>query len=158
MLLLQSVKSERKNISSYYTKTHKENMMSGLIPKKLRNDEKRHTAVPAYLSRRYTPPPPPSLNGGLFTGEPFLQDAPWRNIPVVPDTSHMIHFTLRSASPPEDALYQYPGGGHRPGNNYTPMPGVVPVGGTFPDLLCTPDRPRLPQQPQPRFSKFSYIN
>lgn len=67
--------------------------------------------------------PPPALNGGLFTGEPFKKDAPYANIPIVPDAGYMIHYALRSANPPVEALYQYPGG-FRPGNNTPIMPGV----------------------------------
>lgn len=125
--------------------------------------QKRHGHAPFYLAQRYTPPPPASHNGGLFTGEPFLPGAPWRSIPVVPDSSYMIHVTLRSADPPPEALYQYPGAGHRPGNNYSPMPGVTPVTppeGPYPDLLCTPELPRHElrrAQQTPRFSKFAYL-
>lgn len=52
--------------------------------------------------------PPPALNGGLYTGEPFK--GPWGNVPVVPDTDYMINVNLRSARPPPEALTQYPGG------------------------------------------------
>lgn len=67
--------------------------------------------------------PAPSLNGGLYTGEPFLKNAPWANVPVLPDASYMIHYNLRSANPPPGAIYHYPGG-QRPGNNTTVMYGV----------------------------------
>ena len=69
--------------------------------------------------------PPRSLNGGLFTGEPFAEGAPYANVPVIPDASYVIHYNLRSANAPEDAYYQYPGGGNRPGNNTALMPGVT---------------------------------
>jgi len=65
----------------------------------------------------------PKLNGGLYTGEPFQKDAPWANVPVVPDADYMTHYNLRSANPPLEALTQYPGG-TRPGNNNQVMPGV----------------------------------
>lgn len=73
-------------------------------------------------NKNFVPPPKPSLNGGLYTGEPFAKDAPYANVPVVPDAGYMIHYNLRSANPPPDAIYQYPGG-ERPGNNHQPMPG-----------------------------------
>ncbi len=71
----------------------------------------------------YERPPPQALNGGLYTGEPFLKNAPWANIPVIPDADYMIHYNLRSANPPPGALTQYPGM-TRPGNNFQAMPGV----------------------------------
>lgn len=67
--------------------------------------------------------PPLSLNGGLYTGTPFLPNAPWGNVPVIPDVDYMTHVNLRSACPPTEALSQYPGG-PRPGNNNQNMPGV----------------------------------
>jgi len=60
--------------------------------------------------------PPPPLNGGLYTGEPFKPDAPWRAFPVVPCTAYMNHVNLRSANPPIQALFQT-GANVRPGNN-----------------------------------------
>ena len=63
------------------------------------------------------------LNGGLFTGTPFIKGAPWGNIPVIPDAGYMTHFNLQSALPPKDALVQYPGG-LRLGNNNPSMPGL----------------------------------
>ena len=69
------------------------------------------------------PLPKPSLNGGLYTGEPFAKNAPYANVPVIPDVGYMIHYNLRSANPPPGAIYQYPGN-IRPGNNHQVMPGV----------------------------------
>ena len=60
--------------------------------------------------------PPSPLNGGLYTGEPFARDAPWRNFPVVPCTAYLNHYNLRSAQPPIQAIYQT-GAYVRPGNN-----------------------------------------
>lgn len=60
--------------------------------------------------------PPAPLNGGLFTGEPFKEDAPWRSFPVTPCTSYLNHYNLRSANPPVQALFQS-GANTRPGNN-----------------------------------------
>ena len=65
--------------------------------------------------------PPPSYNGGLYTGPPFA--GPWGNIPVTPTASNMTHNNLRSAEPPPGATQQYPGS-NRQGNNFNAMPGV----------------------------------
>ena len=67
--------------------------------------------------------PPPKLNGGLYTGEPFEENAPWANVPVIPDVDYMTFVNLRSANPPPGAILQYPGY-ERKGNNYQSMPGV----------------------------------
>jgi hypothetical protein len=48
----------------------------------------------------------------------------------------MVHVNLRSARPMCEALHMYPAGNHRPGNNYTPMPGVGPAPAPLSDLLC----------------------
>lgn len=85
--------------------------------------------------KSYVPPPPPSLNGGLYTGEPFKKGAPYANIPVTPDAGYMIHYNLRSANPPLDALFQYPGN-IRPGNNFQTMPGIKYASEKY-NLLCT---------------------
>jgi hypothetical protein len=69
----------------------------------------------------FTPPPAPSLNGGLYTGEPFRKGAPWANVPVIPDAG-VIAFTNLPASSPYEARYMLPGGGLRPGNNTPLMP------------------------------------
>ena len=69
--------------------------------------------------------PLPSLNGGLYTGEPFKEGAPYANIPIIPDGGYMTHFALRSADPPLQALYQY-NDSYRPGNNTPVMPGIEP--------------------------------
>lgn len=87
----------------------------------------------------YVPPPPPSLNGGRYTGEPFRPDAPWRNFPATPDVDYYNHTHIRSAmNLPPDAIYQYPGM-VRPGNNWQSMPGVLPQNPQTTGLfLCTP--------------------
>lgn len=69
--------------------------------------------------------PDPSLNGGLFSGEPFQKGAGWANVPIVPDSGYMIHYALESAGAPPGAKFQYPGGGKRPGNNHTMWSGVT---------------------------------
>ena len=80
------------------------------------------------MERTYVPPPPRALNGGLFTGEPFLAGAPWGNVPVVPDVDYMTNVNLRSANPPVQALFQYPGN-TRPGNNFQANTGLKPYVG-----------------------------
>jgi hypothetical protein len=72
---------------------------------------------------KYVPPPPRALNGGLYTGEPFLEGAPWANVPVIPDVDFMTNVNLRSANPPPQALFQYPGN-TRPGNNFQANTGL----------------------------------
>ena len=81
----------------------------------------------------YVPPPKPSLNGGLFTGEPFVHGAPWANIPVIPDVDFMTNMNLRSANPPPGAIFQYPGN-VRPGNNFQHNTGLKPFTGKTGDL------------------------
>lgn len=66
----------------------------------------------------YVPPPPASHNGGLYAGEPFEKDAPWRNFPVTPDAGFFNFTNLPNA--PLIAQHHVPGGGLRPGNN-TPL-------------------------------------
>ena len=67
-------------------------------------------------NRSHVPPPKPSLNGGLYTGEAFADKASYRNFPVQPDAVHMIANNLASANPPPGAQSQFPDG-LRPGNN-----------------------------------------
>lgn len=64
--------------------------------------------------------PPPRLNGGLYTGEPFRRDAPWGNIPVVPDAALLQRDTLLSAGPPPGVVGIQYASDARPGNN-TPI-------------------------------------
>lgn len=85
------------------------------------------------------PPPQPSINGGLYTGEPFLPGAPWGNVPVTPDSGFMIHYNLRSANPPPGAIYQYPGGSFRPGNNTPVMPGITKLANKPYTMYCIND-------------------
>ncbi len=70
----------------------------------------------------YAQIPPPSLNGGLYTGKPFDKNAPHANIPVIPDEGYMTHFNLMSAKPPIEAKSQY--NNIRPGNNYHGAVGI----------------------------------
>lgn len=64
----------------------------------------------------WSPIPPPKLNGGLYTGQSFIKDAPWANIYVHPSSAYMTNINLRSAGPPISALFQM-NVGYRPGNN-----------------------------------------
>lgn len=90
----------------------------------------------AHFERQTKDPLPlRALNGGWYTGEPFTKDAPWANVPVIPDASYMIHYNLRSANPPPGAITQYPSG-NRPGNNTQIMYGVVESKGPY-NMLMT---------------------
>ncbi len=104
----------------------------------------------------YVHPPLPSLNGGLYTGEPFQKGAPWANVPATPDAGYLIHYALSSANPPPGDAFQYPAA-IRPGNSHTTMYGVQRVSGPYP-IYCIKNQ----QQPDlstcsSRFSKYSYI-
>lgn len=78
---------------------------------------------------------PPSLNGGLYTGEPFREGAQYANIPIIPDGGYMTHFAIRSANPPTQALYQY-NDNYRPGNNTPVMPGLEQYKGGQYGIVC----------------------
>ena len=66
----------------------------------------------------------PMLNGGLFTGEPFQENAAWRNFPSKPETGHLVYHNLASANPPPGGQYHYPSANHRPGNNTPELFGI----------------------------------
>ena len=70
----------------------------------------------SYLDALPTPIPPRQVNGGLYTGIPFAQNAPWGNVPVVPDAQVMVRDNLKSANPPPNAQFFIPSF-TRPGNN-----------------------------------------
>lgn len=77
-----------------------------------------------------SPVPNPKLNGGLYTGTPFYENAPWGNVPVRPTTAYMTNVNLRTANPPVQALFQMQAG-FRPGNNTDDMmPGLQAYIGT----------------------------
>ncbi len=69
----------------------------------------------------YSQIPPPKINGGLYTGEPFKKDAPYRNFDVIPDEGYLTTVNLQSADPPPGAKNQFTY--TRPGNNL-----LIPVG------------------------------
>lgn len=104
-------------------------------------------------------PPPPTHNGGWFTGEAFAKNAPYATVPVIPDAGYLTHFNLRSAQPPPLAPYQYPGGGMRPGNNYQPMPGIQPMQGPY-NLWCAgKEAPACSApSPSPAFSRYFHLS
>jgi len=103
--------------------------------------------------------PPKSVNGGWFTGEPFVKNAPYGTVEVIPDSGYMTHFNLASARPPIDALFQYPGG-NRPGNNFQTMPGVQ-INRTYQVMTnispCAPSHEVNCSCPKCKFSKFAYF-
>lgn len=66
------------------------------------------------------PVPERSVNGGLYTGEPFEANAPWANVPVQPDVIALAQ-NLKSANPPPRAIEQLPSY-TRPGNNLVNSP------------------------------------
>lgn len=73
---------------------------------------------------KWSPIPPPKLNGGLYNGQPFSKNAEWANIPMRPTTAYFTNMGLRSANPPIGALFQM-NSGDRMGNNTDDlMPGV----------------------------------
>jgi hypothetical protein len=140
---------------AYHTVINKDNVYNPHFHVRPADQHRVAKVLSAHFEPGYTPPPPPSLNGGLYTGEPFLPGAPWRNVPVVPDASYLTHFNLRSANPPTDALFQYPGGGHRPGNNYTRMFGIKSFSPQHKDVLCAPCIQDTSKKP--KFSRFYYL-
>lgn len=91
----------------------------------------------------YIPPPPPSLNGGLYTGTPFQKNAPWANVPVVPDTTFILQNNLPKDAPFQ-AKYQYPP--TRQGNSHVEWTGLQKYEGTainsgpF-EIYCAPCKP-----------------
>lgn len=110
--------------------------------------------------------PPRELNGGLYTGQPFAPDAAWRNFPALPDAGYMVHVNLRSADPPEEARYQFPGA-MRAGNNSTVMYGTQHYTPETRDMLCAPGcgfpdglpvaKPGERQTRQRDFSMYYYL-
>lgn len=115
------------------------------------------------MNHLHVEPPEPSLNGGLYTGKPFAPNAPWGNVPVVPDTGYMIHYNLRSANPPPGAIYQYPGS-IRPGNSYTHMYGIQKYDDDRFNIYCAkPESKSIVStidetiKNKKRFVKYSYL-
>ena len=86
--------------------------------------DNKDTEYKAHQSRMNRIPPPP-MNGGLYTGEPFASRA-WANVPINPDAGSMVHDSLKlgNSAMPYDAKYQYVAY-PRPGNSEPTMPGLV---------------------------------
>lgn len=103
------------------------------------------------MNWNYLPPPPPQLNGGWYTGTPFPENAPWRNVVVTPDVSYMIHTNLLSANPPPGASQQYPTS-YRPGNNAPVMTGTQSYGPSN-DMMCI-RRDKIVTN-APKFAKYA---
>jgi hypothetical protein len=76
----------------------------------------------------------PPHNGGLYTGEPFMENAPWGNVPIVPITENLVHNTLKNVdNPTPGANTEYP---HytRLGNNFQTTPGLQVIN----NIACKP--------------------
>jgi hypothetical protein len=69
----------------------------------------------------YMKAPEPKLNGGLYSGEAF--NGKHGNVKVLADGEYMTTKNLKSANPPTEGLYHYPGY-TRPGNNKQELPGT----------------------------------
>lgn len=111
----------------------------------------------SYVPQEQIGIPKPALNGGLYTGESFKKNAPWANVPVIPDVGYMTNVNLRTANPPLDALTQYPGN-NRPGNNEQFMPGVN-VCSDKEGLMCNKPVSRQEyKEKTPKFGDYYYID
>ena len=114
------------------------------------------------LSSKYSKlPDRPAHNGGLYTGEPFMKDAPWRNFPTRPETGNMIFNNLRRMNnPPREALYHFPGGGIRPGNNTPELPVeyMDTVRSSHINHMCIPDTVAyVSPEKTPNFRGHTYL-
>jgi hypothetical protein len=108
---------------------------------------------------RPVPVPPPSLNGGLYTGEPFGPADPHRNFPAAPDAAYLTFHNLRSAAPPPDAVCQPPaGGGMRPGNNAAgiDLPHLRPYGPEH-AFSCVADGCPMSAQAARGTARYAYL-
>jgi hypothetical protein len=84
--------------------------------------------------------PPPTLNGGLYTGEPFDKDGLHRNFPQKPDTTEMLQSYLPLDAPMK-ARFMYPP--TRQGNSFVEWRGLKKYTGTQTNhgvfnLYCAP--------------------
>lgn len=72
-----------------------------------------------------SPLPVPDKLGQLYTGQPFVKDAPWRTFDALPEAAWLNHINLRSANPPPQALFQMQVQ-DRPGNSTgAQIPGIT---------------------------------
>lgn len=77
----------------------------------------------------YLKPPPRSLNGGLYGGEPFLPGAPWGNVPIVPEATIYTNEAIAIQNEvPHQARFQYHA--TRPGNSFVEWRGLSMYPGT----------------------------
>ena len=118
----------------------------------------------------HIPPPPPLLNGGLYTGEAFRAGAAYGNFPSMPDAAYMHTVNLLSAMPPTAAVRQPPPGANlRPGNNRIDHALHFRQCGPQNNVFCTsaPEDERClgtgDQTPAPvshdtRFSKYAHLS
>jgi|APGre2960657373_1045057.scaffolds.fasta_scaffold09434_4 hypothetical protein len=87
----------------------------------------------SYVPDVVTGIPPRKVNGGLYTGEPAKMNAPWANVPIVPET-HLYMEKLGSDAPsrvdgaPNEAYYVMPTT-LRPGNNNATFPSHQNING-----------------------------
>jgi hypothetical protein len=67
--------------------------------------------------------PQRQLNGGLYTGTPFQLDAPWGNVPVIPEADGYVTQNLKRTDIPLAPMsYAMIPGESRPGNNTQTLP------------------------------------
>lgn len=103
----------------------------------------------------YVQPPPPTPNGGWYTGARFTSDMPWRNLAVTPDVSSMMNDTLLSANPPPGATRHY-ASSLRPGNNASSVPGIDRYGPSHAMRCARVDEPgNYFPRPPPEFAKYA---
>jgi hypothetical protein len=72
-----------------------------------------------------SPLPIPDKLGQLYTGQPFLENAPWRVFPTIPEAAWMTHINLRSANPPPQAIMQMTYGNRSGNNTGIQIPGIT---------------------------------
>lgn len=84
------------------------------------------------------PVPLPSLNGGLYTGEPFDPESTYKNYPNKPDSVYLHTQALLSANPPPGLNAQFPDT-FRPGNNMPDASGAMKLArySNRHSLVCT---------------------
>ena len=97
--------------------------------------------------------PPPALNGGLYTGDPFKPGAPYANVPLTPDAGFLTNVALRTANPPPGATEQHVIG-LRPGNNRTVMNGLEYDADNGLLLVSGPQRKTVANC---KFTKYAYL-
>jgi hypothetical protein len=106
-----------------------------------------------YDHETYQSAPAPSLNGGLYTGEPFDQTCTYKNYPNKPDSVYLHTHTLSSANPPPGAQDQFPDS-IRPGNNLpeTKMMNIVKYDDLH-SIVCSKNKETYVHQDKACFRK-----